>query len=240
LGGSLAANANLAYNAITNIFNTAPTTIIGNGLLGAQLTIQGINPTNSGADEPLYITFQGSDGVTRAYTGMYINGQNTYGVVIDGSDARFILNVNGSSPLIAYPSYINFNANLDIQSGYSVNVSSAGIRFSDNTVQTTAATAGGGSSTVINSTTNTATSNQTSFTLIANVNSASYVIVTVNGLVQVPNTHYSIVNNALTFVTGLNAGDLVESREFVSSNIAVTQAPPVYTKNLILNTLIFG
>ena len=59
----------------------------------------------------------------------------------------------------------------------------------------------------------TATANQSVFTLSANVPASDLAIVTVNGLVQVPDNQYTITsNNILTLGTPRLANDLVEAR----------------------------
>jgi len=67
----------------------------------------------------------------------------------------------------------------------------------------------------------TATANQTSFSLNNNsipANSA-YLIVNLNGLVQIPGTHYTLSGNNLTFTSNCTTGDLIEVREFISMNL---------------------
>lgn len=76
-----------------------------------------------------------------------------------------------------------------------------------------------------------ATANQTQFTLAnilspANVN---YLLVTRNGLVLEPGTHYSLVGQTLTLTSNCSIGDTLDVREFLSANLVGTSYIAVET-----------
>jgi hypothetical protein len=68
----------------------------------------------------------------------------------------------------------------------------------------------------------TSAANQSVYTLSANVTGSQYVLVTVNGLLQIPGTDYNVVgNNILQFTANNNVNDVVEARIFSALQIGV-------------------
>lgn len=54
------------------------------------------------------------------------------------------------------------------------------------------------------------------------ISSADYLLVTINGLVQVPNVNYTVSNNILTFASNCSGGDLIETRIFGTDDTIIS------------------
>jgi hypothetical protein len=82
-----------------------------------------------------------------------------------------------------------------------------------------------------------ATANQTVFNLSTTPNGVNYIIVSLNGLVQSPNSGYTLSGNVLTLTSNASANEYVEVREISGAAAIGATGPGGYT-NLISNTLI--
>ena len=74
--------------------------------------------------------------------------------------------------------------------------------------------------TVIVSDVYTSSANQTDFILSSGVQGEDYISVTRNGIVQVPNTDYSLSGNTVTLTDPSDLNDIIEVRQFVDISIA--------------------
>ena len=85
---------------------------------------------------------------------------------------------------------------------------------------------GGGASTTIITNTFTANANQTLFTLSVAARDDEYIIVSRNGVVLLPNIHYTLPanGNTITLTSNTSANDLVEARIF--ANVSIGAAGP--------------
>lgn len=83
---------------------------------------------------------------------------------------------------------------------------------------------GGSGSSTTNATTELFTGDNiaTSFTLTNTVTNKNNIIVTVNGLTQIPSTNYTIVGSQLVFTTAPYMGAIIEVRNFETVTIATT------------------
>lgn len=151
----------------------------------------------------------------------YIYGSGT--VMSYSSPATFQWEVNGTQVALLDTSGLTLEGNITVGGAnvplgvVSGNTSNITVTIAANgyaVLDTKASSAGGGSNTTIISYQNTATTNQTTFVLSVNVASDVLAIVTKNGLLQQPGTHYTISNNQLTFSSNCANNDLIEARIF--------------------------
>lgn len=84
----------------------------------------------------------------------------------------------------------------------------------------------------------TANGTQTTFTLTNSVSNQNNVIVTLDGVVQVPTTHYSISGTTLTFTSAPIANTTVEARSMEGMTV-VGPSTVTVGKNIAIQ-LVFG
>jgi len=78
--------------------------------------------------------------------------------------------------------------------------------------------------TTITGTTTTYTANgfANTFTLPSSLTSSADIVVTLNGVLQIPTTHYTYANSSITFTTNPDNGDLVEIRKFAGAGVTAS------------------
>jgi hypothetical protein len=103
---------------------------------------------------------------------------------------------------------------------------------------------GGGGSAIANSQSYTGNGSNTVFTLPESILDQDSLIVSVDGLVQVPNTHYTVSNTTLTFTTAPLNNSVIEARTMPAGSItsyvntyaeANVSAPYTWTNNHTFN-----
>ena len=70
----------------------------------------------------------------------------------------------------------------------------------------------------------TANGSTLTFALSSSIASAADIVVTLNGVLQLPTTHYTYSSNAITFTTLPDNGDLVEIRRFAGAGVTASGA----------------
>ena len=209
-----------------NFVNTANITIVvtpdSNAPGNANVAIFGLGGAPGGANTQVQFANNGTFGGSPNLT--FNSTSNTLSLV-----GPFILNgVNvGAELAAAYAaanlaitkdgSVITSNAgNIQFLSTSTINVSGSqagGVTNVSFSVNTTSVSANAG---VIVDYSAVATTNQNAFTMSANASAASYAIVTINGLLQLPGTDYTLVNNALTFTSNCVLNDVIDARIFTT------------------------
>lgn len=214
-----------------NFVNTANVTVVvtDNGDGNANVSFSTLSGSVSGSNGWLQFNNNSNFGATQNITyNIAINtltangtvnvtgGFNLNGVNVAAEIANITAMANGDSIYsqgsltVSNTTSLNFLNSPTINVAVSANGTQANLLFS---VNTTAVTANAG--TVIDYSA-VATTNQSSFTMTANATSAAFVLVTINGLLQIPGTNYSVVNNALTLTSNCVAGDVVDTRIFTT------------------------
>lgn len=85
--------------------------------------------------------------------------------------------------------------------------------------------------TTINSFTQIASANQSTFAVVQEANTASYSVVTKNGLLQVPTLQYTEANDVFTFTANCRSGDEVEFKIFSGTADSVLLSSNYYISN---------
>lgn len=68
----------------------------------------------------------------------------------------------------------------------------------------------------------TANGSANTFTLPSSLASSADIVVTLNGVLQIPTTHYTYANSSITFTTNPDNGDLVEIRKFAGAGVTAS------------------
>lgn len=68
----------------------------------------------------------------------------------------------------------------------------------------------------------TANGTANTFTLPSSLATVADAIVTLNGVLQIPTTHYTYTSNTITFTTNPDNGDLIEIRKFAGAGVTAS------------------
>jgi len=142
---------------------------------------------------------------------------------LGGNSLPSLISTAANGNVIVYSANQNFNNTGTVNVAVTSNGYQANIGFTIN-----AAAVAANVQAVMLSTVNTATAGQTVIPLSSPISGQNYLVVTVNGLLQIPGTHYTVPNsNNVLMSDALLADDVVEVREFVAPYVgpSVVAAP---------------
>ena len=229
-GGVLGASANLVFDKTTNTFSTGRVVASAGANLGSNIS----NIYVGGGGSTQILSTDGSGNLTWiAQPTAVITVDNFTG---NGVQTAFTLTTTPSS---INQTVVNYNGAFQLRSAYTVvgptiTFSEAPANGSLIEITTTQGATSGSGAFV----TRTYTGNgvATTFTVTSG-STVSSVLVTENGLLQVPTTDYTVAGSTLTFNTAPANGVIVQIRELAIA-LATTNSPVyrAYTGNGVANT----
>ena len=119
--------------------------------------------------------------------------------------------------------------------GYYLRTSGAGVYWSP-----VSASGGGGSAVTATSQTFTGNGSTTIFTLSSSIADLKNVIVSINGLIQTPVTHYSISGTTLTFTSAPYNNSLIEARSMEGVIVGGGSEGTISSGDLFLGSMLLG
>lgn len=223
----IANQINFVNSANLKVFVTAGGTGNANVTFDLGVAVSG-NP--AGSNTWVQFNNQGAFGATANLTyNAATNNTSVNGIFnLNGTNVQSLLNTiyakantpsiyaNGTI-VVANQGNLNFNNTSTINVFVTANGTQTNVAFS---VNTSSVQSGSGTITDYSVL---ATAAQVLFTLTANASSDAYVIVTRNGILQIPGTHYSISANGggylnqLTLTSGAEVNDVIDARIFSTS-----------------------
>jgi hypothetical protein len=146
---------------------------------------------------------------------------------LGGNSLPSLLSTAANGKIIVASANQNFNNTSTVNVAVTANGVQANVTWTINAAAVAACV-----SAVMLSTVNTATAGQNVVPLVTPLTSnANYLLVTVNGIVQIPGVHYTLPNSGNVVMSdALLANDVVEAREFIApyAGSSSTSGPPPF------------